>query len=257
MPGQTTKDFGAIRDDYAFFEAQSTEAAGDLDGYARHFADLPAAGPLRMLDFGCGPGGFTGKFLARLGVAPERLRLSLVEPADVYRQTATAALAPFTQHPIEAWPALPDDRADCFDLVVSNHALYYVPDLEGALKQIVRALARPGLFLTAIAGLDNPLVQVWVRSFALLGKPVPYHTAEDVESALNRLGVPFEKQRVGYDLAFDDSEENRLKILRFLLAEHLAELPPQAALDQLAPYSTGGRIVIATGNEQFAIRKTV
>src|SRR5581483_5383129 len=139
MPGQTTKDFGTIRDDYAFFEAQSTEGAGDLDGYARHFADLPSSGPLRVLDFGCGPGGFTAAFLTRLAAAPERLRLSLVEPADVYRQTATAALAPFTRHPIDAWPALPDDRVECFDLAVSNHAFYYVPDLEDALRRIVRA----------------------------------------------------------------------------------------------------------------------
>ncbi len=254
MPGKTTKDFGLIRDDYAFFKAHSTEAAGDLDGYARHFGALPQTGALRLLDFGCGPGGFTAKFLARLAAAPERLRLSLVEPADSYRAAAVRMLAPFTRHPIAVWPALPEDRLGCFDLVVCNHALYYVPDLDRALGQVLRALAKPGLFLTAIAGLDNPLIQVWVRSFALLGKPVPYHTAEDVEACLRRLGAPFEKRRVRYDLAFDDTEENRLKILRFLLSEHLAETPRQVALDQLAPHAAGGRISIATGNEQFVVR---
>jgi trans-aconitate 2-methyltransferase len=255
MPAETTKSFAPIRDDYAFFEAQSTEAAGDLDGYARHLTALPAAGPLRLLDFGCGPGGFSAKFLTRLGVAPERLRLALVEPDDVYRRAAALALAPFTRHPIDAWPALPADSAGRFNLALSNHALYYVPDLDGALRQIRDSLAQGGLFLTAIAGLDNALVQFWVEAFRLLGRPVPYHTAEDVEAGLRRLGWPFEKQRVQYDLVFPDSEENRLKILRFLLAEHLAELPRRAVLDLFAPYVRAGQVVIRTGNEQFAARR--
>jgi SAM-dependent methyltransferase len=255
MPAESSKNFAPIRDDYAFFEAQSTEAAGDLDGYARHLPTLPSAGLVRLLDFGCGPGGFSAKFLARLGVAPQRLHLSLVEPDDVYRQAAAQALAAFTRHAIDAWPTLPADCAGCFDLAVCNHALYYVGDLDRVLGRIVSALAPGEVFLTAIAGLDNALVRFWVESFRLLGRPMPYHTAEDVEACLRRLGRPFEKHHVHYDLTFPDSEEDRLKILRFLLAEHLPDLPRQAALDLFAPYVQRGQVVIRTSNEQFVVRR--
>src|SRR4029079_2917081 len=128
-------------------------------------------------------------------------------------------------HPIEAWPALPVGRADCFELAVSNHVLYYVPDLDSVLGQILSALAPGGRFVTAIAGRDNALIQVWVKAFALLGRPIPYNIAEDVEAWLQQRGQPYDRQQVRYELTFPDSEQNRLKILRFLLSEHLKALP--------------------------------
>ena len=40
-----------------------------------------------------------------------------------------------------------------------------------------------GTLLTAIAGWDNMLLELWKTGFAMLGQPVPYYTAEDVEAA--------------------------------------------------------------------------
>ena len=116
MTADTTKAFAPIRDDYAFFETHSSEAENDLKGYARSLAGLDRGRSVRVLDFGCGDGGFSAKFLTTLGVPPERLTLSLVEPDEVYRQKAVAALVPFTRHSIDAWPALPDSCVGCFDL---------------------------------------------------------------------------------------------------------------------------------------------
>jgi trans-aconitate 2-methyltransferase len=256
MTGDTTKAFAPIRDDNAFFETHSSEAENDLKGYARSLAGFDRGRPVRLLDFGCGDGGFTAKFLTMLGVPPERLTLSLVEPDEVYRHKAVAALVPFTRHSIDAWPAMPDSCVGCFDLAVANHVFYYVPDLDSALGQVLRGLAPGGLFLMAVAGLDNALIQFWVKAFAMLGKPVPYHTAEDVSAALRRLGAAFETHTVSYELAFADGEEDRMKILRFLLSEHLPALPRQAALDLFAPHVRDGRIVIATGHVHFLVRGT-
>jgi hypothetical protein len=67
--------------------------------------------------------------------------------------------------------------------------------------------------MTAIAGRHNSLVRLWIQGFARVGRSVPYHTAEDVEAGLYRLGQPVEREAVTYLLRFADTEENRMKIL--------------------------------------------
>ncbi len=122
-------------------------------------------------------------------IRPERLWVSLVEPVDVYREQALAAVQSCSAHPVRSWPALPGDCEACFDPVLANHVFYYVPDLETVLASILRALAPSGLFLTAIAGQRNTLIQFWNHCFALIGRPVPFHTAEDMERTLIRMGA--------------------------------------------------------------------
>jgi SAM-dependent methyltransferase len=250
-----SKDFTPIQDDYEFFATHSTEAAADLDGYAERLRSFePPAGPIRMLDFGCGPGSFTARFLERVGWGEDRLDLALVEPSSAYRRQAVERLAARTMRPIRAWDELPAESAEGFDLILSNHVLYYVPDLEPTLGRIVRSLTANGLFLTAIAGRDNALVDLWFRGFPLIGRPVPYKTAEDVEAALSGLGRPYDRREIRYDLSFPAAEENRLKILRFLFGEHLAVLPIAQLLAFFDPYSSAGRIEMRTGNVQFYVR---
>src|SRR5262245_41607671 len=102
------KDFTPIQNDYDFFATHSTEATSDLDAYAERLKTLELpAGPIRMLDFGCGPGTFTARFLDRFGWQGDRLELALVEPSSAYREQAVARLAPKTTHSIRAWDALP------------------------------------------------------------------------------------------------------------------------------------------------------
>jgi hypothetical protein len=83
------------------------------------------------------------------------MRLALVEPDDVYRHQAAERLQSCTTQPVRAWPALPPHLPACFDLVVVNHVLYYVPDLDSTLSALLRTLATPGLFLAAMAGRAN------------------------------------------------------------------------------------------------------
>jgi trans-aconitate 2-methyltransferase len=249
-----SKDFTPIQDDYEFFATHSTEPSSDLDAYSDRLGShaLPA-GPVRILDFGCGPGTFTSRFLERLGVGKDRVNLSLVEPSDAYRRKAVERLKSSTVHPITAWPGLPTDTSGTFDLILSNHVLYYVSELETSLDRLVRALSPGGLFLTTIAGRHNTLVDFWFQGFPLLGKPVPYQTAEDVEAALVRLGHAFERKVVEYNLSFQDTEENRLKILHFLFGEYLAELPRNEALDLFKPHVTDELVEIHTNDVQFYI----
>ena len=250
-----SKDFTPIQDEYEFFETRSTEAAADLDGYAERLGAFdPPEAPIRMLDFGCGPGSFTARFLDRLGWTGDRLDLALVEPSEAYRRRALDRLEARTTRPIRSWSELPPESVGEFDLILSNHVLYYVPELERTLGRIVRALAPNGLFLTAIAGRDNALVDFWFQGFPMIGRDVPHQTAEDVEAALARLGRPVDRREIDYDLCFPDSKENRLKILRFLFGAHLGDLPIDRLLAFFDPYATAGRIEIHTGNVQFHVR---
>jgi trans-aconitate 2-methyltransferase len=256
MTSNSSKAFGPIRVDYAFFEDHATEAEQDIRAYLPYVRPLAVKrGPIRMLEFGCGEGKFTSRFLEAAAFPRDRLELSLVEPDDVYRRCAVERLTPLCAHPLSAWPALPPGLEGCFDLVLSNHVFYYVMNLDEALESIRRALAPDGLFLAAMAGQENTLIQFWNHCFGLIGKPVPFHTAEDFEAALVRQRLEYVKQDVKYELTFPDSEENRLKILRFLLGSHFPDMPRRAVLDVFNLHSVGDRIVMRIIHEHFVIRQ--
>lgn len=255
MSSAAGKDFGEIADDYAFFEAHASEADADAGEYLRRMAelDLLARRELRMLDFGCGSGTFTERLLSLASWPAEGLRLSLVEPAELLRNRAVERLAKFTRHPLDAAATLPAGVEGTCQLVLANHSLYYVDDLDSQLKQLIGAVAPDGVCLTSIAGRDNALIAFWLAAFAWLGRPVPHHIAEDVAAALERLGTRYERRSVPYRLEFDDSAANRLKIVRFLLADYLAELPVERLLAMFDPFVCGDRIAIETACEQFSI----
>jgi SAM-dependent methyltransferase len=248
------KHFGPIRDDYAFFQQHTTEAEADLRAYAPHIHRLSRGDtPIRMLDFGCGDGGFTAQFLVWSRFPPERLWLSLVEPDAPSLQQAVVRLAAFTSHPVRAWSALPPHLHACFELILVNHVLYYMPDIEGTLSTILHALATPGLFLTAMAGRANALAQLCLRCCEVIGKPFPFWTAEDCEAALARLGEIYCMEEVHYELVFPDTAENRLRIGRFLLGSDYHAVPRQALLQCFDPYSHAGRVVMPPVHKHFVV----
>jgi trans-aconitate methyltransferase len=254
MSRNPVKDFGPIAEDYAFFEQHATEAEQDARAYVQRLAGLlPAGGAIRLLDFGCGAGNFTVRLLGQAGWPPARLWLTLVEPVESQRHQAVTRLAGYTEHPVVDSAALPDAAVPRFDIVLANHVLYYVPELRTQLARLIGALSPAGVFVTAIAARSNALIEFWVAGFRSLGREVPYNTSEDVEAALRTLGTVYQKQEVAYDLTFADTEVNRMCILRFLLAEHLAQMPPRPLLDMFDRYAHVGRIEIRTTCDHFTI----
>jgi SAM-dependent methyltransferase len=255
MSKNPAKDFGPIADDYAFFETHSTEPEQDSRAYVEQLGPIvPREGTIRMLDFGCGSGTFTARFLRLVGWPAARVHLTLVEPVETARRHAVARLACSSGHLIVDLPSLPADAAGRFDVVLANHCLYYVPELQNQLAALIGALSPAGVFVTAIAPRSNALIEFWTRGFGLLGREIPYNISEDVEAALEQLGAAYEKQQVPYELIFPDSEENRMRIIRFLLAEHLAEMPLGPLLDLFDQYAHSGGINIRTTCDHYAIR---
>lgn len=87
----------------------------------------------------------------------------------------------------------------------------------------------------------------------MLGKPVPYYAAEDVEDFLNRNHVSYTKLPSPYLLRFPDSEENRWKILRFLFGEHLHALKPEKILLVFDQYIRDGYVEMQTSSDHIVI----
>jgi SAM-dependent methyltransferase len=258
MSQSSSKPFGPIHDAYAFFQQHATETEEDIRAYLPHIQGVSMGdSPLRTLDFGCGDGGFTAALLGRARVPPERLQLALVEPDDAYRPQAVERLQPCTTQPVCAWPALPAHLHACFDLVVANHALYYVPDLPSTLSALLRTLNTPSLFLAAMAGRTNAMARVCLRCFDLIGKPYPFHTSEDCEAALAGLGEAYCTEDVHYELVFPDADENRLNIGRFLMGDDFRTVPRRAMLQCFDPYAHAGQITMQLVHQHFIIQRHV
>jgi SAM-dependent methyltransferase len=257
MSKNPAKDFGEIASEYAFFEQHATEALEDARAYQAHVANIrPADRIVNMLDFGCGSGTFTVRFLEHTGWRPERLRLTLVEPVESVRREAVARLARFAASPLVESSALPNTLAEHFDIVLANHVFYYVPNLESTLRQLIAVLAPTGVGLVAIAPRTNVVLsELWFVAFKLLGREVPYNTSEDVEVALQALNANYEKYQVPYELSFPDSVENRMRIIRFLLTDHLAQMPQQPLLEWFDQFSNTGRIEIHTESDHYTLRR--
>ena len=252
-----SKDFAAIADDYGFFMAHSTEAENDVLDYQTYLERFVACDSvIRMLDFGCGAGDFTDRLLERIRWSPDRLQLTLVEPVANQRCQASERLKRFTTSPIEQGPELRATDVEGFDIILANHVFYYVTDLNATLAKLVGALHPDGLFLVAIAGRDNAMLRFCEKGFAYLGQPVPYWLAEDFEAALNKLGVSYTKEHSRYELIFPDSNRNRMKILRFLCADHLSSMPEQELLTLFDSFALNDRIEMHTHSMHFMIRAT-
>ena len=248
-------DFGPIENDYHFYLAHTDETEAQLKAFGRHLDGLSTAdGQLRFLDFGCSTGAFTARFLTRLAWPAEQLRISLVEPVEDQRRRAAADLVRFTHHPIEHWSALPQDQVRCFDLAVSNFVIPYVRDLTATLRQLVGGLAPGGLLLAANAGKTNALEDMVAAAFESIGRQIPYHLTELMAQALTQMNVPFETEDVPHSISFPDSEENRLKLIRFLMTDYFGQIDPAPAVRFFDQYATEGRIEIATRCDHFIIR---
>jgi trans-aconitate 2-methyltransferase len=248
------KDFGPIESDYAFFMAHATEAENDAAEYARAlsgFAEGRAS--IRLLDFGGGTGEFTQRLLSALNWSPQALQLTLVEPVRHQREEAARRLGMFSRHAIECAERLPTMQGPKFDVVLSNHVLYYVDDLGGTLRRMRELVDPGGKMLLAISGWDNPLLQLWQVGFALLGRPVPYHAAEDVEAILSQQGAGFRKSKACFRLQFPNTAENRHQILRFLFGDYLGKISQQRLLSEFDQYVHGDRVEIDTHSFHFTV----
>lgn len=252
----STKHFDAIHDAYAFFLDHSTETEQDEAAYWQQLRPLAAAGrPVRLLDFGGGDGANLGRLLKRVAFAPDRLHLDVVEPDAAYRRQAVARLQAFTRTPVAAWPTLPAPNDSSFDCILSNHVLYYVPNLAETVDRLRQLLAPQGRFLTTMGDRENGFSKLVRRLYAGIGLAYPHQEAEELEAVLAASGQAYRKIRVDDVLRFPDTPDNRLVLLRFMLGDFFARLDRAVCLAALDAWAEAGDIVLRTFHFLFVIRK--
>ena len=130
---------------------QSERAARRLELQDQHFAapseallDALALRPNdRVVELGCGPGGFTKRVLSRLG--PNGVVVAVDSSASLLEQ-AKQVLAPIANgrfHPTQADVSKPGAWLDGADVVLGRAVLHHVPMAEYLLGRL-RAVLRPG-----------------------------------------------------------------------------------------------------------------
>lgn len=102
----------------------------------------------RILDVGCGMGGFWSVNRDRIGPG---WSLTLVDSSEAMVEAAKSALGERASYAVADVQELPYE-ADAFDVVVANHMLYHVPDRPRAFAEIRRVLISGGAFHASTNG---------------------------------------------------------------------------------------------------------
>jgi len=237
------KEFTEIKEEYNFFERHSTEAAEGIKAMAKHL--IPFAKSQRsvsLLDFGCGPGNYIEELLTKVGFEPSNLEISLVEPVAEYLKATQAKLREYSTQAINTWDYLHNVANHKFDVTISNHVMYYVEDLCETIKGLISRCNNEGKILITMAAEDNGLIVCGLQCVELLNQKIPFHLATDFEQTLNDLDIKRRREIVHSHLDFPDSKENRIEILKFLLADFYNEYFATEMTSTLDKYKEGSDI---------------
>lgn len=239
---QSRKSFERIHEDYGFFLRHSTEPAACraamLDAIRSGGAGTEV---MKMMDFGCGGGEFLEGLLEGLNRPAEKLELELVEVDPGYLEMARRRVERFCGSPVRTGFTA-EGVESSFDVITSNHVLYYVKDLNATLEIFGKRLKEGGLAVLILGGKGNQLCRLWEMAFARTGHKLPYYLAEDVGDALRARDWVLREEAVQSVLRFSDTPENRGRILRFLFEGKLEQ--PENFSDLMDAWAVRGEIVM-------------
>ena len=140
---------------------------GSWHRWAHEQADLSSS--REILEIGCGPGFFWRDNLDR--VPPEgRIVLSDASQGMVLEARRELPESPFSFTVLDAQSIPFPDKA--FDVVIANHMLYHVQDLDAALSEMNRVLTDDGILLAATNGLRH-MSELWTLT-GLVRPPLPF-----------------------------------------------------------------------------------
>jgi SAM-dependent methyltransferase len=168
--------------------AQEGRAEGMEQGHGfaarRAFELLDLARESWYLDVGCG-NGYTVRWAAE--AAPDGWAVGIdLSPAMVARARAASKALPNVEFQVATFPdtALPHG---CFDAVLSMEVVYYLPDLEDALREIARLLVPGGRFACVVDYYEeNVASHRWPED---LGVEMTLLDAAGWRRALERVGL--------------------------------------------------------------------
>lgn len=244
-----------IHEDYSFFLEHSDEHEIGRQVMLREIAEaFGRVSALRWLDFGCGGGEFLAEALEVWKDRPSSLQLSLVDVDSKYVEQAMERINPLVDQ-VEGSDQL-ESLSGPFDLITSNHALYFASDLGATIKELYARLAEGGLCFIQIGGYENQFCRMWKQAYSEANQPVPYYVADDLEAVLEEQGIPYAAHDIGCATRFADTLENRLNMLNFIFMDAVKQFGQEALLPMLDACLVNDQIVMENKNQYFLIRKS-
>ncbi len=240
----SSKSFNGLERDYAFFESSVNERECTLARWAPLLGALTGKGPLRVLDFGCGTGGFTLDVLSLTDRAPQDIHLTFVEPSESLNAQAWQRFRKADLGSLDPLRSVGELKSQRFDLIFSHHVLYYVPHLREVFELLRGLLDPAGQFLAVVGDNNSGPGRLQDQVLAQAGLSSPYHSGGEIQRLFTEVFPRARTERFETRLQMDDSVENRESIMRFLVGEFGASVCWSYALSVFDQFSDGKRIVV-------------
>jgi len=104
----------------------------------------------KVLEFGCGTGGI---WIGRDKQIPENVQIILtdISPLMIEKTKEKLDINNIFSFQVMDIQDIPFSD-ECFDIIIANHMLYHVPNMEKALSEIIRVLKSDGIFYATTNG---------------------------------------------------------------------------------------------------------
>ena len=218
---------------------------------------IPADG--RVLELGCGTGDYWQEVADRV---PPDWRLTLTDFSEgMVREAraATAGLRCSTEVCVVDAAAVPL-RDDSVDVVLANHMLYHLPDLDGALREVRRVLRPDGVLHAATIGETHlhqlhELIRRCVPSPRTLHGAVHRFSIENGAAQLARSFPNVETETIDGELHVTEVEP----VLAYVRSTGVARGLQREDLERIAAavreeIDSNGALVLDTHNALFTCR---
>ncbi len=253
----TKKDFSSITNAYKFFKEHSTEYEANRHEIILKLeqSKLLERG-ISILDFGGGDGELLSDLYSKTDINKFDPKLYIFEPVENYQESAKSKLALVGYNNLVVLEKIDELPDATLDLILVNHVLYYVENLDQTISKLRSKLNENGQLWILMADENNSADQLWEVFFEKLGMKVPYFLTNDLRFILDDQSVQYlETREIKSTFFFKNSNENRSSLVRFLLGNYSERFNDETIKEAVSCYEEGSDIRLPLSDSLFAIRK--
>ncbi|KPJ68092.1 MAG: hypothetical protein AMJ43_01425 [Coxiella sp. DG_40] len=255
---ESRKDFTSIISEYTFFQEHSTEHKSILCQMKTKFksADYLKKNGIRILDFGGGDGELLKDLYKQCNLAEFSPFLYLLEPVEKYQNEARDKLIKEGYEGLKILSKIEECEDNSLDLILVNHVLYYVKDLNETVTKLLNKLNSNGKLWIVIGNDKNTLIKLWKEIFVRFMEDSPYFLKEDLEKVLTGKEVCILESEVNSIFEFENTVENRGKMMRFLLGKYATLIKDEVIRKMTESYEKGNHLKLPLVDSFISIGKT-
>ena len=223
------EDFERAREPYEFFLAHTDQKRRLVSELSARFLEQFGEGAsVRYLDVGVGGGDLTVPLLAALANGGLTVEADLVEPVEFSLEEArrmsrsldfSRVNTRWHHCTLEGFFGQPKERrGDEYDVIVCSHVLYYVENIQGAIKRLVSELSAEGVAAIVTESKGSGLYQLRRLSHDIRGGELrrDYPTADRMRLLLQEAEVAFDERTLASHLTFGGSPDGVAKLWEFV-----------------------------------------